>query len=97
VATTKFNILEWLVSGGPWAEVGASSYTPARAGRSAAGVNIVRLDGEVRASGAKNAALPIMAATLLAADGRMPRQRAAPAATSPPPWSCSAAWARASP
>ncbi len=28
-----------------------------------------RLDGEVRASGAKNAALPIMAATLLAADG----------------------------
>ncbi len=28
-----------------------------------------RLDGEVRASGAKNAALPIMAATLLAAEG----------------------------
>ena len=44
----------------------------------------VPLDGEVRISGAKNAALPILAATLLADEPGHDRQRAAPAGTSPP-------------
>ena len=38
-----------------------------------------RLDGEITISGAKNAALPILAATLLASDTVVSRQRPAPA------------------
>ena len=57
----------------------------------------VPLDGEVRISGAKNAALPILAGALLADGAGHDRQRAAPARRHDDDRAARAAWARASP
>jgi hypothetical protein len=57
----------------------------------AAGGGGRRLEGEIRVSGAKNAALPILCATLLA-DDRCASATCRTCMTSRPPSSCSAAW-----